>query len=201
LRVRTPDEFESSGGSRGNTPDNAESPDDFESSGSSRGDTPDNAESPSTSRNKGSLNWDREKGRYTLEWANLAEFEIWRREEERIYAIEFIASTSRAGGVLWSGRQLFVCGREMSGGRKPYEKKNPQRECKIGTKKSGCGSRIIIKLYPHTSTILGRYVTEHDHEIGSANIAYTRLSGAARERIKTMLSQKIDRNEIVSCRI
>jgi hypothetical protein len=55
-----------------------------------------------------------------------------------------------------------------------------------------------VKQYPHTSTVLGRYVTEHDHEIGAANIAYTRLSGAARERIKTMLIQKIAPREIVS---
>jgi hypothetical protein len=170
-----------------------------ESSRGSSSDTSDNADSPDpeTSRSKGSFNWDREKGGFNIEWANLAEFDMWRREEERIYSIELVGSTSRTGGKLWSRRQLYVCGREASGGG-TYEKKHPERERKIATKKSGCRCCITIKLYPHTSTVLGRYVAEHDHEIGFANIAYTRLSGASRERIKAMLTQKIDRYEIVS---
>ena len=56
----------------------------------------------------------------------------------------------------------------------------------------------MIKFYPHTPTILGRYVAEHNHKIGEANIAFTRLSGTTQEQIKTMLTQKIDRDQIVS---
>jgi hypothetical protein len=37
----------------------------------------------------------------------------------------------------------------------------------------------------------------HDHEVGSDNIAYTRMSGVAREQIKSMLVQKVDHKEIV----
>ena len=159
----------------------------------------DNAEDPATSRSQGSLNSDREKGGYTIEWENLAAFEAWRQDEERIFSIELKSSTTRSGGHLWSKRQLYVCGRERTGGG-TYTKKNPEREPKIGTRKTGCRCQVVIKSYPHTPTILGRYLAENDHEIGSANIAYTRLSGVARERIKTMFTQKIDRKEIVSCR-
>src|SRR5260221_7232212 len=166
---------------------------------SSRGNSPDNTECPATSESQGSFNWDREKGEFTLEWENLAEFERWRWDEEDIYSIELIASTTRAGGTHWSQRKLFVCGREPSGGG-TYTKKHPERELKIGTRKSGCRCQVVIKSYPHTPTILGRYLAEHDHEIGSANIVYTHLSGIAWEQIKTMLTQKIDRKEIVSCR-
>ncbi len=158
----------------------------------------DNAECPATSRSRGGFTWDWEKGKYILEWENLAEFETWCRDEERIYSIELIVSTTRPGGRLWSWHQLFVCGRERSGGG-TYTKAHPEREPKIGTKKSGCRCAVVIKSYPHTPIVLGRYLAEHDHKIGSANIAYTRLSGMAWERIKTMLIQKVDRKEIVSC--
>ena len=153
-----------------------------ESSHGSSSDTSDNADSPDPemSRSKGSFNWDREKGGFNIEWANLAEFDMWRREEEHIYSIELIGSTSRTGGKLWSWRQLYICGHEASGGG-AYKKKHPERKCKIATKKSGCRCSITIKLYPHMSTVLGHYIAEHDHEIGFANIAYTRLSGASQE--------------------
>ena len=210
-----PDDSEShsTGNSRANTEDSefqgrgsdadtddSKSDSESESSESSRADSPDNTESPATSRRRGSFNWDREKGGFSLEWANLAEFNLWREMEEHLSCINFIASTSRPGGILFSHKQRFVCGRQNSGGGNPYEKKHPERQRKIATKKSGCGCYVIIKQYPHTLTVLGRYVDKHDHEIGAANIAYTRLSGTAREQIKTMLNQKIDRREIVSCR-
>jgi hypothetical protein len=65
-----------------------------------------------------------------------------------MYSIELIASISQARDVLLSRSHLFVYRHEMSGGRKTYEKKNAEQECKIRTKKSGCGCHIIIKLYP-----------------------------------------------------
>jgi len=214
LHVHTPDESEGTGASHGSSRVNAadesegeatwssrgSTPDSSEGPWSSRANSPDNAVSPATSGSRGSFNWDREKGGFNLEWANLAEFETWRETEERACSIEFIASTTwaRAEGILCSRWQRFVCGRQESGGDRGYEKKHPERQRKIGTRKSGCGCHIIIKQYPHTSTVLGRYVAEHDHEIGAANIAYTRLSGATRERIKTMLIQRIDPREIVS---
>jgi len=162
------------------------------------GNVPGNTKCPATSRRQGSFNWDQENG-YILKWADLAEFELWCREEERIYSIELITSSTKAQGRLWSWRQLFVCGWERSGGG-TYTKKHPDWERKIKTKKSGCHCQVVIKSYPHIPTILGRYLAEHNHEIGSANITYTCLSGIAQERIKIMLIQKIDRCMIVSCR-
>ena len=78
--------------------------------------------------------------------------------------------------------------------------KNPDRGCTIPSKKTGCHCEVLIKQYLHTSTVLGRYVADHDHEIGAANIAHTRLSGTTWEQIKMMLIQTIDHREIVSCR-
>src|SRR6266851_5951959 len=76
-------------------------------------------------------------------------------------------------------------------------KKNLHWNRKIDSKKTGCHCQVIIKLYPHTDTILGNYRNAHDHEVGSDNIAYTRMSGVAREQIKSMLVQKVDHKEIV----
>ncbi len=132
-----------------------------------------------------------------MEWARPAKFEVWRREEELAYSIELIASSTVHGGKLWALKCVYVCSRQLSGGRSKYQKKIPDRQCKIDSKKMGCQCRIVIKYYPHTSAILGRYVSKHDHEIGLVNIAYTQMSQVVREKIKYKLSQKIDPREIV----
>jgi hypothetical protein len=158
---------------------------------------------PATSINRGSYNYDRVHG-YPLEWSDFAAFNAWRREEELHYSIELIASTVKRGatvkrgGPLWTEKRLYVCSRQLSGGRTEFEKKHPDWRRKIGSKKTGCRCRVVIKLYPHTDAILGNYTNTHDHEVGSENIAYTRMSHVAREQIKSMLVQKVDRKEIVS---
>jgi len=160
-------------------------------------DPPETAETPATSTRRGSFNYDREHGVFNLEWANFAAFDAWRREEELRYSIELVASTVKPGGPLWTQYRLYVCSRQLSGGRKQYEKKNPAWNRKIDSKKTGCRCRVAIKLYPHTDIILGHYTSTHDHEIGSGNIAYTRMSGVAREQIRSMLVQRVDHKEIV----
>ena len=157
---------------------------------------------PATSIKCGSYNYDWVHG-YPLEWSDFAAFNAWRREEELRYSIELIASTVKCGvtvkcgGPLWTEKRLYVCSRQPSGGRTEFEKKHPDWCRKIGSKKTGCRCRVVIKLYPHTDTILGNYMNTHDHEVGSENIAYTWMSHVAREQIKSMLVQKVDRKEIV----
>jgi hypothetical protein len=167
--------------------------------GTPESDGPETAESfetPATSKRKGSFNWDRENG-WAMKWASMAEFEAWLKEEQLAKSIEFVLSSTRTGKWLWTKRWTYVCSRQMSGGRKKYDKKHPDWERKIDSKKTGCRCQIQIKHYPHTLTILGRYVDGHDHEIQLANVAYTRLSQAARNQIKVMLKQKVDQKEIV----
>ena len=193
-------EPENTWNSRGSISDESESGDTCSTLDESEGEgTPDNAGSPAASTKRGGFDWDREKGGFNLEWANLAEFEMWRQVEECASSIELIASSTRTG-VHYSRSQRFVCRRQYSGGQREYQKKHPARKRKIWNRKSGCRCHVLIKFYPHTPTILGRYIAEHDHEIGEANIAFTRLSGTTQERIKTMLTQKIDWDQIVSCR-
>ena len=85
----------------------------------------------------------------------------------------------------------------MSEGQKKYEKKNPGWHCKINSKKTSCHCCVAIKLYPHTDTILGNYMSTHDYEIGSGNITYMQMSGVAQKQIKSMLVQRVDHKEIV----
>jgi len=160
---------------------------------------PEAAETPTNSAKKGSFHYNRERGGYPMEWPGPAKFEAWRREEELAYSIELIASSTARGrdGGLWTLRRVYVCSRQLSGGRNKYQKKHPEWERKIDSKKTGCRCRIVIKYYPHTSAILGCYASEHDHEIGLANITYTRTSRVAHEKIKFKLAQKIDPREIV----
>jgi hypothetical protein len=158
---------------------------------------PETPETLATSTRRGSFNYDWERGDYPLEWSNLNAFNTWRREEELRYSIELIASTVKRGGPLWTKKRLYICSRQLSGGWKPYEKKNLGWKRKIGSKKKGSRCRVVIKLYLHTDTILGNYTNMHDHEIGSDNIAYTWMSGVAWEQIKLMLVQKVDHKEIV----
>jgi hypothetical protein len=159
------------------------------------------SETPATSKKKGSFNYDREKGGYAQEWASLDEFYTWRRQEEQAFSIELILSrTSRPTGnapPLFTQKREYRCSREHTGGVTKYEKKHPDRTRKIDSKKTGCGCQIHIKIYPHTQIVLGRYIADHDHEVGSANIAYTRMSHAAREKINSMLEQKMEHKEIV----
>ena len=158
------------------------------------------AESPATLRKRGSFIYDREHGQWPLEWEDPADFDAWRREEELLNSIDIIASSTAHGGKtsLWTKRRIFVCGREWSGGKSKYVKKDPNRKQKIQSKKIGCRYRLIIKHYPHTPVILGHLEREHDHETGLRNILYTRISHAGREKIRFMLEQKIDPREIVS---
>jgi hypothetical protein len=153
-------------------------------------------EDPATSRKKGSFYSDRKGRFYTLEWANFAEFDAWRRAEEAANTIEFRASTIWHGGALWTRQRLFVCGRQVTGGGK-YTKKNPKQKRKIESKKIGCPCRLLIKIYPHTSIILGNYRKAHNHETGAVNIKYIGVSREARERVKGLLEEKVDRRQVV----
>ena len=147
--------------------------------------------------NKGSFDYDREKGGYDLKWTDLAEFDAWRRQQELAYSIELILSRTRSG-TEFTQRRTYRCSRARTGGEKPYQKKHPDWNRKLDSKKTGCRCQLTIKLYSDTPTVLGRYDNaDHDHEIGLANIANTRMTHAARMKINEMLTQQIDHKEIV----
>jgi hypothetical protein len=105
-----------------------------------------------------------------MEWPSITEFDAWHRAEEISNSIEFWRSSNWVGGGLWTMKHLFRCGRHITGGGgEPYEIKDLEQK-QVESKKTECPCHIIIKIYPHTSTILGQYVIEHDHALGHVNI-------------------------------
>ena len=101
-----------------------------------------------SSRSKGSFNWDWEHSRFSLEWANYAEFEMWRQVKEPASSIEFIVLTSQNDGILWSQWKLFICGHQDSRGVKEYEKSIPK-----GNTRSGSGNLVAaVKLLSSSIT-------------------------------------------------
>jgi len=67
------------------------------------------AETPANSIRSGSFYYDWVCGRYLMEWASPAEFEVWCWEEELAYSIELIPSNTAYGGRLWTLKQSYVC--------------------------------------------------------------------------------------------
>lgn len=122
------------------------------------------AEDPATSWKKGSFYSNKKGTYYILEWANFAEFDTWCQVEEAKYSIELHKSMKWMGGGLWSIRHLFRCRRQLLSGYK-YEITNPNQK-RVESKKNDCPCNIVIKIYPHTSIILGRYEKDHNHELG-----------------------------------
>ena len=108
-----------------------------------------------------------------------------------------MASCIAHGNKLWTLKRYYVCSQEWSGGKSKYEKKYPNRLRKKDFQKTGCRCKIIIKQYPHTLIVLGQSEQDHDHQLGLANIACTRISHASREQVRIMLEKKIDPREIV----
>ena len=116
---------------------------------------PDSSQTPTTSTKKGSFNYDCGKGDFLMRWANIAEFDAWHWTEELAYSIEFITVQVTNGKVLYLEKRNYVCSCQASRGEVPYQKKHPDQQCKIGSKKSGCTCQITIKRYHHTEMILG----------------------------------------------
>jgi hypothetical protein len=149
---------------------------------------------------RGSFNSDWNHG-YPHEWPNLEAFHEWRRNEESAHTIELrIAKTEYGtktlGRTLWTIKYVYRCTRQRIG-QKADQKKNPERQQKVPRKGTGCNCQIIIKLYLHTPIVLGRYATEHNHELGESNIMYTCLLDGARQQIRSLLIQKVAAQEIV----
>ncbi|KAH9054207.1 hypothetical protein EDB87DRAFT_1551220, partial [Lactarius vividus] len=112
---------------------------------------------------------------FDLEWDSLEDFHKWRENEQRAHGIELhTAHTKRPCGsakqsTVFSQSHLFVCARQGTSGTKQYEKTTDRAARDTKRIESGCPCRIRIKIYPHTSTVLGRYDPDHSHPTGKDN--------------------------------
>jgi hypothetical protein len=148
------------------------------------------------SNRRGGFNYDQASSHLPLEWPNIDAFQAWHQNEELAHSIELISSTTSHGGQAWTLRHVYICVREWSGGESCYEK-TTNWEQKIPSKKTGCPCNIVIKSYPNTEIVLGRYEDRHDHAIGIANALFMCLTARSWERMREMVFQKIDPREIM----
>jgi hypothetical protein len=132
---------------------------------------------PATTQLHGSITYDQENG-YDMEWESMEEFHQWHENKERAHGIELhLAHTiSSNGRAVYTASQLWVCSRQGTGGEKDY-KRITKRKSRVERKRlsKGCPSQVRIKIYPHTSAILGKYSIEHSHQTGKDNLKHVRI--------------------------
>ncbi|KAI0778317.1 hypothetical protein BD413DRAFT_465547 [Trametes elegans] len=118
--------------------------------------------------------------RYTLVFASMDAFEAWRQQEEEEKMVEFVKGDTHASKAVpprFKEHTKLVCGRHSRGGRKKYVKKYPDRVRKVPSRKldgMGCPASISYKTYFDTEEVRACYVSEHSHEIGPANLPFTK---------------------------
>ena len=95
--------------------------------------------------------------------------------------------------------QIFRCTRNGTGRLKLYQKKTA-RERRIESRQiaGGCPSLVQIKTYPHTDTVLGKYISDHSHAIGLENLKFVRMRVSTREMIAKMVRYGKNDKDIVS---
>ncbi|EPQ60367.1 hypothetical protein GLOTRDRAFT_135072 [Gloeophyllum trabeum ATCC 11539] len=117
---------------------------------------------------------------YTMVFENMDAFEAWRRKEEEEKVVEFVKGDthgSKANPPRFKDHIKLVCARHQRSGRKKYVKKHPERVRKVPSRKIegvGCPASISFKTYFHTPEVRVSYISEHSHEIGLANLPFTR---------------------------
>jgi len=131
---------------------------------------------------------------YTLVFANLEAFHEWRNQEEERQMVEFVKGDthgSKAVPPRFKDHTKLVCARHSRSGRKKYVKKHPERVRKVPSRKLegvGCPASISFKTYFDTDEVRACYISQHSHEIGLANLPFTRRgrkAAAQREKDKT----------------
>ncbi|KXN88741.1 hypothetical protein AN958_06608 [Leucoagaricus sp. SymC.cos] len=164
---------------------------------------------------------------YTLAFANLQEFNEWRQAEEERTMCEFvkvcIASSltsdieiqvlyqgdthgSKAVPPRFKDHTKLVCARHSRSGRKKYIKKHPERVRKVPSRKLevGCPASISYKTYFDSEQVRACYVSQHSHEVGLANLPFTRrgrreAAATKTEKDKTKpTSTQVSENTVVS---
>ncbi|CUA71171.1 hypothetical protein RSOLAG22IIIB_09397 [Rhizoctonia solani] len=117
---------------------------------------------------------------YDLTFQSLAEFEVWRQQEEEMHTIEFVRGDShgsRSNPPRFKEHVKLVCARHSRRGRKQYVKKYPERVRKLPNRKIygvGCPASICYKTYVDTSIVRVMYRREHSHPTGADNLVFTK---------------------------
>jgi len=138
---------------------------------------------------RGSITYDRKNG-YDLEWETIEEFHQWRENEQRAHAIEIHVGKTvpSKGSALYTDYQVWVCSCQGTGGEKVFDKQTDRKAKKEGKHlPSGCPCQVTIKIYLHTSTVLGKYVHEHSHPTGKDNLKHIWIHIPACKQIEGLI--------------
>jgi len=133
---------------------------------------------------------------YTLVFPDLEAFHEWRKKEEEAQMVEFVKGDthgSKAVPPRFKDHTKLVCARHSRSGRKKYVKKHPDRVRKVPSRKlegEGCGASISFKTYYDTEEVRACYISQHSHEIGIANLPYTRRGRKAAVEQEKQKSRK-----------
>ncbi|KAF8973630.1 hypothetical protein BDZ97DRAFT_1776010 [Flammula alnicola] len=117
---------------------------------------------------------------YTLIFQNIDAFQAWRAAEEERNCVEFVKGDthgSKADPPRFKDHTKLVCARHSRSGRKKYIKKHPERVRKVPSRKldgQGCQASVSYKTYFDTEEVRACYIAQHSHEIGLANLPFTR---------------------------
>ncbi|KAF9015592.1 hypothetical protein BDQ17DRAFT_1341330 [Cyathus striatus] len=117
---------------------------------------------------------------YTLVFSNLQAFQEWRASEEERQMVEFVKGDTHGSKAIpprFKDHTKLVCARHSRSGRKKYVKKHPERVRKVPSRKLegvGCPASISYKTYFDTEEVRACYISQHSHEIGLANLPFTR---------------------------
>lgn len=150
-------------------------------------------------RTIGSFERDLASGKYSLHWKSMHEMESWKLAEEEKYNVEFITTKEKHATApqIWSTKHIYVCSRNLSGGKSHYARKH-DRDRAIPSKKTGCTCRLTIKTYPNTKDVLGMYTAAHSHAVGDGNSRFTRLRKEVRQEIERLLRLGVEPRKVVS---
>ncbi|KAI0784987.1 hypothetical protein C8Q75DRAFT_340155 [Abortiporus biennis] len=117
---------------------------------------------------------------YTLIFPSMEAFQQWRLKEEEEKMVEFVKGDthgSKAVPPRFKDHTKLVCARHSRSGRKKYVKKYPDRVRKVPSRKldgQGCPASISYKTYFDSDEVRACYISEHSHEIGLANLPFTK---------------------------
>lgn len=142
---------------------------------------------------RGSFEWDIQSRWFTHRWESLDEFTGWLESEKLENTVELLCrniTKSRSGAFLL--KKHYVCARNSKRDKKRASKSAPDSGRKKSTKRTGCQCALTIKTYPNTSEVLGHFQSDHSHELGNANLCFTRLSRDARKQIASYLAMGVE---------